>query len=97
MHLNRFRGNPHRQIRGPHLGHRGLEPKAFRSAIYQMRDIVKPRLAHRQIDRQVSHQELVTLKIDNLMAGLLALIHVSDHVLKGCGRNTQGVGRDRRS
>ena len=59
-------------------------------------DMPQPRLAHREVGREIGEQELDALKLDDPPARLPALVDVGDRILEGGAGNAERVGGDAR-
>src|SRR5271166_4260284 len=97
VQLHSFRGDPHRQVRGAHLEHRGLDRKIVSTAVDEARDVPKPSLAQRKIGGEVGEQKLDALKLDDAPTRLPALVDVEDSVLKRGAGDAERVGSQTRT
>jgi hypothetical protein len=65
--------------------------------IDEIGDVPQPRLAHREIGREIGEQELYALELDDAPARLAALVDVRDRIAERGAGDAERVRRDARA
>jgi len=96
VELHGFGRDSHRQVRGAHLEHRGLDCEIVGPAVDKVRDVPQPRLAQSELGGEVGEHELDALELHDPPARLPALVDIGDRILEGGAGDPERVGGDTR-